>query len=415
MNVLWAHDHTFYFNESGKYFSGGKLPYKVWQRYLNVFDRLTVVGRGRLLPAEAEAGGKTLSSGPNVDFLVLPSLSNPVNKLTKKGYVERMLTEAILQADAVIARLPSELGAEAIRLARRHGKPFAVEVVACAWDGLWNYGSMQGKLYAPVSFRKTRKLVRQAPFAMYVTDAFLQRRYPCKNGRTGSCSNVEIAEPSPEALERRLDGIRARSADDPLVFGLIGSLNGRTKGIDVAFKALARVKDKLPPFELRILGDGAQEPWKKLAERLSIGDRVRFDGVLPSGQPVWDWLGGVDVYLQPSFQEGLPRATIEAMSRACPVIGSTAGGIPELVPGGFLHKPGNDRQLAELLIAYAGRTEWMAEQAKRNFARAADYAKTKLDEKRERFWRSFRVYAEQEEEKSATLAEAAGADRREMA
>jgi len=179
-----------------------------------------------------------------------------------------------------------------------------------------------------------------------------------------------------------------------LIIGLIGSLNGSTKGIDVAMKAMARVKDKLPPFEFRILGDGSQDRWMKLARELSIADSVSFSGVLPSGSAVWEWLDGIDLYIQPSFQEGLPRATIEAMSRGCPVIGSTAGGIPELLEKACLHKPGNDRQLAEQLAAYAGNQNWMTRQAELNFARSSDYTKKKLDDKRERFWRSFRVYSE---------------------
>ncbi|BBI32095.1 glycosyltransferase [Cohnella abietis] len=394
MNVLWAHDHTFYYNESGKFYSGGKLPYKVWQRYLSVFDTMTVVGRGRKLPADADPAGKTLSSGPNVDFLVMPSLSNPINKLTKKGYVDRMLTDAILQSDAVIARMPSELGSEVIRIARRYGKPFAVEVVACAWDGLWNYGNLQGKLYAPFAFHKTKSLVAKAPFAMYVTDSFLQQRYPCPNGQVGVCSNVEITESGEEVLERRLKRIHSLDQREKLVFGLIGSLNGSTKGIDVAMKALARVKGKIPPFEFRILGDGSQERWMKLAKELSLTDSVRFDGVLPSGNAVLDWLDEVDLYIQPSFQEGLPRATIEAMSRGCPAIGSTAGGIPELLEKACLHKPGNDRLLAQQMAAYANNRKWMIRQAERNFARSADYSKIKLDDRRERFWQSFREYSE---------------------
>ncbi|MFC5401549.1 glycosyltransferase family 4 protein [Cohnella soli] len=404
MNVLWAHDHMFYYNESGKFYSGGKLPYKVWQRYLSVFERLTVVGRGRKLPADADPGGKTLSGGPNVDFLVLPSLSNPMNRLTKKGYVDRMLGEAISRADAVIARMPSELGAEAIRIAKRQGKPYAVEVVACAWDGLWNYGSLQGKLYAPFAYWKTRALVAQAPFAMYVTDAFLQRRYPSRGGRTGVCSNVEIPGTEAEVLERRLARIRERGTGDKLVIGLIGSLNGNAKGIDVALKALARVKDKLPPFEFRILGDGSQTRWLRMAQRLSLENAVKFDGVLPSGSAVWEWLDNIDLYVQPSFQEGLPRATIEAMSRGCPVVGSTAGGIPELLESSCLHQPGNDRLLAEQLAAYGRNRAWMERQAERNHARAADYAKEKLDAERHSFWQAFREYAATEVEAFAGAA-----------
>ncbi|MBW7474265.1 glycosyltransferase family 4 protein [Paenibacillus oenotherae] len=397
MHVVWAHDHTFYFNETGKFYSGGKLPYAVWERYLSVFDRVTVACRGQKTGASADMAGKTLSSGPNVDFLVLPSLSNPVNKLTKRGYVEQSLTEVIRGADAVIARMPSEIGSEAIRVARQLGKPYSIEMVACAWDGLWNYGSAQGKLYAPLALWKTRRLVRRAPYGIYVTEQFLQQRYPlASSGVQGSCSNVEIPIPAESVLEERLQRITSTMLENgsltPFRIGLIGSLNGRTKGIETALRAIARIAKGLTPFELHILGDGSPERWQALAARLGVKELVTFHGVLPSGSAVFQWLDGLDLYIQPSFQEGLPRATIEAMSRACPVIASTAGGIPELIGAEWLHKPGNDKQLANLLANAIGNKAWMAEQAEANFARAKQYTKAKLDHKRMTFWQSFRDY-----------------------
>ncbi|MFC4775861.1 glycosyltransferase [Paenibacillus sp. GCM10023252] len=405
MHVLWAHDHTFYFNESGKFFSGGKLPYAVWERYLGVFDSLTVACRGKRTSLDADMTGKTLSSGPNVDFVVLPSLSNPVNMLTKKGYVEQLLTEAISKADAVIARVPSEIGAEAIRVARQLGKPYAVEVVACAWDGLWNYGNVQGKLYAPFALNQTRNLVRTAPYALYVTEQFLQQRYPCPDGSLSSCSNVEIPEAGADVLARRLE--RISSLTEPgktLNLGLIGSLNGRTKGIDIALKAIAKVRQDLPSFKFRVLGDGNQDRWKQMAANLGIGAEVSFEGVLPSGGAVFEWLDSIDLYLQPSYQEGLPRATIEAMSRACPVLGSTAGGIPELISESCLHRPGQVSVLADQIRRSAAgieREQWMKEQAERNYNRSHNYTKPRLDAKRQAFWRSFRDYVQTEAGKTS--------------
>lgn len=391
MHVVWAHDHTFYFNESGKFYSGGKLPYTVWERYLNVFDRLTVACRGKRTPSDADMSGKTLSSGPNVDFVVLPSLSNPVNKLTKRGYVEQMLTDTIREADAVIARMPSEIGAEAIRIAKRLGKPYAVEMVACAWDGLWNYGSVQGKLYAPLALWKNRRLVKHAPFAVYVTERFLQERYPCAKGRTASCSNVELPAAGEDVLQRRL--ARIQGGDGPFTIGLIGSLSGRSKGIDIALRAIAKARPQLPKaVSFRVLGDGDNARWQQLADKLGIGRLVSFDGVLPSGGAVHEWLDGIDVYVQPSFQEGLPRATIEAMSRGCPTLGSTAGGIPELLDQECLHRPGQVALLAEQLIRAASSAEWRGEQAERNFSLAGAYTKERLDVKRHVFWRAFGHY-----------------------
>ncbi|CAH1206846.1 hypothetical protein PAECIP111893_02632 [Paenibacillus plantiphilus] len=397
MHVVWAHDHTFYFNESGKFYSGGKLPYAVWERYLSVFDRVTVACRGQKTGPSADMQGKTLSSGPNVDFLVLPSLSNPVNKLTKRGYVEQSLIEVIRTADAVIARMPSEIGSEAIRVARQLGKPYSIEMVACAWDGLWNYGNAQGKLYAPFALWKTRRLVKQAPFGIYVTEQFLQQRYPLSaSGVQGSCSNVEIPAPAEDVLARRLQRITSTMLETnrmkPFRIGLIGSLNGRTKGIDTALRAIARIAKTSQPFELVILGDGSPEKWHAYAARLGVRELVSFQGVLPSGDAVFQWLDELDLYIQPSYQEGLPRATIEAMSRACPVIASTAGGIPELIEGEWLHRPGHVKGLADLLQQAIGNGAWLAEQAELNFARAKQYTKSKLDQKRMTFWQSFRDF-----------------------
>ncbi|MFF2092854.1 glycosyltransferase family 4 protein [Paenibacillus sp. NPDC058174] len=392
MKLLWAHDHTFYFNESGKFFSGGKLPYAVWERYLGVFDQLTIACRGKKTPLDADMAGKTLSSGANVDFLVLPSLSNPVNKLTKRGYVDQLLREAIGKADAVIARVPSEIGAEAIRVAQSMGKPYAVEVVACAWDGLWNYGNVQGKLYAPMALAQTRALVKSAPYSLYVTEQFLQNRYPCTNGMTESCSNVEIPEPGDEVLTRRLERIASYNNTTTLTIGLIGSLNGRTKGIDIALKAIAKAKPQLPRVWFRVLGDGDASRWQAMADKLGIGSAVTFEGILPSGGAVFEWLDNIDLYLQPSYQEGLPRATIEAMSRGCPVLGSTAGGIPELIHESCLHRPGQVGQLAEQLKRAATDRAWVKEQAERNFGKSRGYTKVRLDAKRQAFWRSFGEY-----------------------
>ncbi|CAM3381636.1 glycosyltransferase [Paenibacillus lupini] len=389
MNVLWAHDHTFYFNESGKFFSGGKLPYAVWERYLGVFDQITVACRGKKASTDADMAGKTLSSGPNVDFLVLPSLSNPVNKMTKRGYIEQLLKEAIGKVDAVIARVPSEIGAEAIRVARLMGKPYAVEVVACAWDGLWNYGNLQGKLYAPFSLNQTRAIVKDAPYALYVTEKFLQQRYPNNGGQTESCSNVEIPEPGDEVLTRRLERLQAMSPDAPLTIGLIGSLNGRTKGIDIALRAIAKAKSQLPATRFRVLGDGDPARWQAMADKLGIGSLVSFEGVLPSGGAVFEWLDGIDLYVQPSYQEGLPRATIEAMSRGCPVLGSTAGGIPELIHESCLHRPGQVGILSEQIKRATFDRRWLIEQAERNFGRSRQFTKQLLDAKRQAFWQSF--------------------------
>jgi len=67
---------------------------------------------------------------------------------------------------------------------------------------------------------------------------------------------------------------------------------------------------------------------------------VVFHGVV-SHERVLELLGQTDIYIHPSFTEGQPRAVVEAMSVATPVIGSTAGGTPENLPKEQTFSPGD--------------------------------------------------------------------------
>lgn len=59
-----------------------------------------------------------------------------------------------------------------------------------------------------------------------------------------------------------------------------------------------------------------------------------------------------DVYILPSYNEGLPIAILEAMAYAHPVISTPVGGIPEVVKNGqngMLVKPGDTQNIAEAI------------------------------------------------------------------
>jgi glycosyltransferase involved in cell wall biosynthesis len=381
--VLFAHDYPFLHGPTGAVYSDrGDWP---WHHYLGFAVRLTVASRSRKLAPDADVSELTLVSRPNVSYVPIPSLSGPRIRYSNRRGARRRLRAAIADADALVARLPSEIGSLAAEVADDLSKPWAVEVVTCTWDALWNYGTWQGKAYAPVSWWKTRRVVRQAPFALYVTERFLQRRYPSW-GRSAGCSDVELPEPDPTVLERRL--ARIGSPTGPVRLGTIAALTVRFKGVQTALAALGRVKDQLPPFEFHVLGAGDAEPWLRLARTHGVEEQTHFAGTVPP-DAVPLWLDALDLYLQPSFQEGLPRSLIEALSRGCPALGSTAGGIPELLEPGCLHHPGDEERLGELLVAATADRDWLAAQASRNFEVARRYTKPELDRIRTGFWQEF--------------------------
>lgn len=383
MKLLFAHDFPFAKDNEGNVYSGGGFPYKVWERYLSVFNTMHVAGRRRKIEGK-DIKKMVLSSGENVSFIEVPNLGSPSSRYKNMKKASDILAAAIDQVDAVIARLPSEIGSLAVKLAKQKNKPWAVEVVSCPWDSYWNYGKLVGKLYAPIAMLKTKSIVSESSYALYVTREFLQSRYP-SSGETESCSNVEINETGEDVLQRRLQKIENMTS--PIKLGLIGSLSTEYKGFDTAIKALKTLKNL--DIKLHLLGGGDSTKWKDLANSLSVGDKVVFEGRLPSGAPVHNWLDEMDIYIQPSRQEGLPRALIEAMSRGCPSLGSTAGGIPELLDSACLHQPNDFARLAKLIERAIEDKDWLTKQAQKNHLKSKEYTKTVLDNRRKEFWTKF--------------------------
>lgn len=390
MKLLFVHDHRFYRGQAGEVFTSGSLPAAVWNRYLEHFDEVKVVGRdGGALPQGATFA---LSSRAGISFDLVPAVSYGEMILGSKGLRERVRS-AVAECDAAVVRLPSELGFLAAAECRKAGKPYAVEMVGCPWDAMRNHGARSGRLYAPLFYLRTRRALRRAPLVLYVTSKWLQGRYPT-NGREFAASDVEInplTELERQAREGRLGRIAAGEAP---VLGTVASLRIRSKGIQTALAALETLRRQGLELKYRVLGPGDPSPWAALAEQHGVADLVSFDGVRPAGAGVAEWLDAIDIHLQPSFQEGLPRATVEAMSRGAACIGSTCGGIPELLPPDRLHRPGDVGGLAARIRAIAIDPERLAQASRRDLEMSSSFQPERLAAVRSKFLAELRHTAE---------------------
>ncbi len=393
MKAVFIHDTYYSRAPGGAVYAFGNFPHSLWQeRFLPHFHALTIIGREK--PFEpSHALNAIRSDGPGVRFVLLPNISTPIARIFGSAPATNQIREEVGRANALILRGPSEFGMIAAREAKivkltsvnaAHTIPVAVEMSGCAFDHTWHHGSPTGKLYAPVKYLRARHMVKNADHVIYVTKEFLQRRYPASPKSSGetiaNASNVEIISPPSSLLLQKLSKIENR---ETIVFGLIGNYGNKLKGIDVAINALARLRPQLPSFELRILGHGPPAPHK---------DFVKFHEPLNNPADILAWLDDVDIYLQPSRHEGLPRALIEAMSRGCPVLASNAGGIPELLDKECIHRKGNIRQLS-IQILNALNPEWRKRQATRNFELAKEYSRDVLLPRRDQFWTSFAALA----------------------
>ncbi len=132
------------------------------------------------------------------------------------------------------------------------------------------------------------------------------------------------------------------------VFGIVGRLDP-IKDHETIFRALTRLRQRVPAARLLCIGDG---PERKRLEALAP------PGVLMTGErkDIPALLGALDLFVLASRNEGVSNTILEAMAAGLPVAASRVGGNPELVvegETGRLFAPGDDEGLAAILADYA--------------------------------------------------------------
>ena len=153
-------------------------------------------------------------------------------------------------------------------------------------------------------------------------------------------------DPAARAEVRRRLGI----GDVEFVVGFGGQLVP-WKGVDILIRAMA----ELPDARLLLIGDGPERArLEALAAQVGVAGRLHITGWVPSTE-MPRWLPALDVLALPSLSskriaEQFGRILVETMACGVPVVGSTAGEIPETVgEGGVIVPEGDAAALAAAL------------------------------------------------------------------
>ena len=292
----------------------------------------------------------------------------------------RAVREAVAKADLILARFASFSSAFVCSVARKMGKPVFAEVMSCGWDVLWNHG-LTGKLAAPVMFFAVKKSLCYADYALYVTESFLQKRYPCRN-RTVGVSDVVINKISNEIRQKRNEKISQTDSKN-ITLMTSGAVNVWYKGQHFVIRSIPLLNQMGIRVKYYCVGQGDSSYLKKIAKECRVEDQVVFTGAV-SHDEVFRLLDQCDIYIQPSLTEGLPRALVEAMSRGCPAIGARTGGIPELLPESCMVKRKSVKNIAKTIQKML--SNGLKQYSEDSFLRAADFQGDKLDTRRNEYF-----------------------------
>ena len=404
MKVLIAIDHHFIRDRTGQVYPGHPFAirgYTFFEPYLEVFEEAVVLARVR--QQDEPPSRAAPASGARIAFHDLPDYLGPWEYFRNFLGLRRGVRRAIESSDAFILRVPGAIGQLAWQALSGSGRPYALEVVADPWD-MYAPGAVPSPVRPIVRRRWSallRTMCRQAPSVLYVTRDALQRRYPPgPETWTTYASDVDlrggiIDGSGLETRIRRLDALFGVNGSSPVPqIGFVGALAQMYKAPDVLLRAAAVCARAGLKFTVSLVGDGKfRSEMEKLAAQLNIADRVRFLGALPPGQAVRDFLDQVDLFVLPSRQEGLPRAMVEAMARGCPCLGSTVGGIPELLDGEDLVSPDNPDALARKIREVLSDRPRLERMIARNLKRAGDFLPDVLRQRQLGFYRKVRDQA----------------------
>jgi glycosyltransferase, family 1 len=113
---------------------------------------------------------------------------------------------------------------------------------------------------------------------------------------------------------------RKKQNSDSISLGFIGRLVN-LKGVDVLISAFADLIDDYPDIHLQIIGDGVErQNLEKQVQSLNIQDKVSFLGYQDKNTLQNQILPSLDIFVNPSLQEGLPTTVIEALLAKCIVV-----------------------------------------------------------------------------------------------
>jgi glycosyltransferase involved in cell wall biosynthesis len=391
MIVNVAIDHRFGRGPDGAMWTKTSFTYAFWQRYLSVFDGVRVVAR--VHDVSSVPSNWTRCDGEGVSFAKVPYYVGPLQYLRRFYQVKQAVRDAVGSDDAVILRVQGQVASTLRPWLRRTGHPYGVEVVGDPYDAFApGYVTHPLRPFLRWWFpRRMREQVAGACAAAYVSEHALQRRYPPAPDAFSTYYSSIVLPDAALAPTSRLPHTDQR----PFTLIHVGTMDNLSKGPDTLIDAFATCVKEGQDLRLALVGGGKyRQTLENQVSTLGLDGRVHFLGWLPAGEAVRNQLDQADLFVLPSRQEGVSRATIEAMARALPCIATTVGGTAELLPPEDMVAPGDVPALVRKIHDVVNTPGRVARMSARNLEKAKMYRENVLSERWTALYRHVRECTE---------------------
>lgn len=164
-------------------------------------------------------------------------------------------------------------------------------------------------------------------------------------------NNIVIIRNSVNASKYNTKTIKDNSNKNLSVL-FIGGQDSKRKGAYDIIKAMPLIINEIENVKFIFIGKGQIEEIKRMCKELNLEDHVQILDFVPEESKI-SFFNNSDVFVLPSYAEGLPISLLEAMASGLPIVSSNVGGIPEVIIeeiNGYLIHPGDYKELASKVL-----------------------------------------------------------------
>ena len=398
MRLLVTAPGSIYTINDVDYYTNMVYGNQYYNKYTSAFEE--VIRVGKTLHTN-DVTGMLKINDDTVSVCPIPETHGFTDYIKKKKMIEKIADSALLSCDAAALRIPDPLSFHLINTCLHEGIPFIVEITTDVWTYLapGNNKSKIRPLLRLYWHYLQKRACKIADGVNYVTKKHLQARYPSSYslGRSqkryfeSAYTDVDV----PERMFAKSHKTFSGKLSTVKIVHVSGSLSYDAKGY---YELIHSVSELISEgFDIKLIlvgGDDLNPELLKYIEKQGIGDSIEKTGRISERYKLFSVLRNSDLFVFPSYTEGLPRVVIEAMINALPVIASNIPGNAELINKDALVPVRNTEELKNKIKYFILNPSVMEEHSIENLNRAYEYSMEANNKMSKEFYLKLRRNAE---------------------
>lgn len=302
-------------------------------RFSDSFSSIEVVARAFHKEVLPDGINKVCES--NTQFTPLASSRGALGFLKSLKENISIITKSIKRNDLILIRFPGNLAILTVVICFFMRREYSIELVAEPKDYFSKHSSKSPfrSIFRFIHTSFTKHAVKNSKVVRYVTNEYLQNNYPTR-GISFGFSDVYL--PVLPVLNN-LSGV-----DLQFDFVNVAMMHNHSKGHLLLIDAISELAKENISVRVCLIGDGHyKKEFQEYVNKLGLSDSIIFSGAITDRSYFYEILTAAKFFVLPSFQEGMPRALLEAINSGLTVISSDVGGIPEVLSKSAMFNSGD--------------------------------------------------------------------------